>query len=228
MSDRADWLEYLSKLRANEGDAMLALNTQQAADILRLEETLSARGDKLGIGVFDFSMAPAPLINSAREVHEAFREGLLDFVVTDAKEAVKSSWAAIDHLGALRMPTGADVAAKKRKMFAGENPRDYRAARAEYAKNADALSRAYLGAGQQRDAFRAAYRSDLAHFEGHLIDLAMHSGDIEFLSVGFRMELAKEALARTPVSEDIGTYRTHIRNALSWATCSREPLTWQS
>lgn len=228
MIDRADWLEYLSKLSAAKGDSLLALSMQQSADILRAAQALEARRSRFSIAIFDFSLSPAPLIDSAQEVHDAFREGALDFIDESDRAAVTEAWSAIDHLTMLRMPTSGDLADRRERNFGGVAPRDYRSQRAEYAKQLDQLSMAYAGAGQPREAFRAAYRSDLAHFEAHLIDLATHSGDTEFLSVAVRLELAKQALSHIEPSSDIATYRGTIRNALNWATVTRDPIAWHS
>lgn len=228
MSDRADWLDYLSQTRAQAGDPLLALNTQMSADILRMEETIANLGEKVSVTVFDFSLAPAPLIDSAREVHDAFRENLLDSVTEGARAAVEGAWAPIDHLVPLRTPTSADLIEHRRRILGGLSPRDFRTVKTEYARQADALSNAFVGAGMMREAFRAAYRSDLAWYEAFLVDLAQNTGDHECLSVSVRLELAKTVLGSTDGRDDLGTFRESIRKAFTWAAVAREPLTWHS
>ena len=221
-------LERISQDSVSEGKPWLAVNAQMMADMLRLDEALEITGDKLDPGIYDFALSPSPPLENSRFVQEAHRNNVLDFVPESSEAAVQDRWAPLDHLALVRSPSTEDIERHVEARLLGRRPKDRRDELEQYATHAHLLSAALREAGMLREAFRAAYRADLATFEVFCFGLASTYGDTRMATIDVRMELAKYALRSVQSTSDMDQMRNTIRGALVWASLSPEPIDWLS
>ncbi|BDZ52494.1 hypothetical protein GCM10025867_47350 (plasmid) [Frondihabitans sucicola] len=221
-------LEAISQQSVPEGKPWLALNAQIMADMLRLDEALAKTGEKLDPGIYEFSLTPSPPLENSSFVQVAHRNNVLDFVPDDTAALLQSLWAPLDHLELVRSPTTADLELHAEERLHGRRQKDRRDELATYADNAHKLSAAMLEAGMVREAFRIAYRADLATFEVFCFDLAAQYGDTKLATIDVRMELAKVTLRSIQPTADFTASRNSIRGALVWSSLSPELIPWLS
>lgn len=226
VTNQATLLEHVSKQAAAVNRPWLALTAQVAGDTLRVLQLSQETGEKVSPDIFDFALTPSPPLATSRLVQEAHRNNVLSYLTERARDRALVLWSGLEHLEQVASPTSEEIGQQESARLQGSSSRERRTYLATYAKNMHRMSAAMETAGMLREAFRAAYRADLAAFEVFCFDQAAHTGDTRLASIDLRMAMAQMALGSVLITDDLSRNRAVIRNALSYATFAADDVPW--
>jgi len=224
--NQAQLLEHISREAIVAERPWLALGAQTTADVMRLLQVSEETGAKLTQDVYDFVLSPTLSLTNSRLVQEAHRENVLTYMAEPARERIVELWSSLDHLDDVATPTGADIERQEAARLQGQSSRERRTYLQNYAQNMHRMSAAMQAAGMAPEAFRAAYRADLATYEVYCYDQASQSGDMRLASIDIRMAMAQFALASITPTDDLERNRMVIRNALTYASFAAPDIPW--
>ena len=231
-ADKSRAYAELSVQRMQAGDSWGAVHAMFASDVATLQSIIlervmiaSPQPEKQFFAVASavsgalsrYAAAPQPC-QDARESVLAARRGLEGAFDKPIIKLLAERYANPDHLAGLSQPTAAEGEGAVEARLQGTPPGVYLAGRQEAAATDFAVALGLYREGYTEDAVHAAYRADMAAYEGYLLEAARAVGDRSFATVDLRWWLACDALAKIAgLPADFVGAVTLIRASLAWA-----------
>ncbi len=234
--ERLHLLQRHSHGYAEQGDAVGAIASQWAADVVALQSVawerivVTSRSGQRSL--FDVGERVLATMISGDSTHQVpvdtelgaataaeLVRALRDMILSQADDALADEvavrWDDLAHLEALPAPRPADLAEHASRRLGELDPVDYVMARRTEARTAMAEARSARVRGDLAGAIEASYRSDMLALDAYLVDSAERLGDSSLLTAQVRWDLAMASVAKVGVvPEDIHQAAATVRSAV--------------
>lgn len=214
-------LRQVSIDAAASGQTLVALVAAGASEVEALSAQARSAGTRLDPAVHEVRLDAQSGADAAQVVGEyaaALRE-------RSGAPGPAQDWS---HLVGVVLPGDEDVAALEEDLLGGRESREHARTHAAYAALLGRAAHGMLAADRRDDAFRCAYRADLAVLRAHLVATSVASGDWSLVVSQVRWLAAMVALGAASLPADVPGAVAAVRATIE-AACplaGASAITW--